>query len=173
METAFQGRISHSSNFKSADGFKDKTVLLVGFGNSAIQCASDLAPIAKKVYLSTRRGTWLLPTTNTANEPWDLTFNTRFNYLGRRIIPKYIRNWLWEISLNERFDHVSAGIQPDHRFLAASFTFAKNGFIDYLNSKRVEIVQNLLSFTEAGVELVDKSVIDNVDEVNLNLESVV
>uniref|UniRef100_A0A914NZ12 Flavin-containing monooxygenase n=1 Tax=Panagrolaimus davidi TaxID=227884 RepID=A0A914NZ12_9BILA len=165
METAFQGKISHSSNFKSSDGYKDKTVVLVGFGNSAVQCACDLVPIAKKVYISTRRGSWLYPATTTTNEPWDISHNSRIHYFGRKFIPKYIRNWLWEISINERFDHVSAGIEPDHRFLAANYTFAKNGFLDYLNAKRIEIVQNLLSFTETGVELVDKRVIEHVDEV--------
>ena len=165
MEKNFKGRISHSSEIKSVDGFKNKVVLLVGFGNSAIQLACDLAPIAKEIHVSTRRGSWLLPTLDSSSEPWDISYNSRLHYYGRKVIPKYFRNWLWEIRANENFDHVSAGIQPDHRFLATNFTFSRNGLIDYLISQRIKVKPNLLSFTEDGVEFVDKSVIEHVDEV--------
>ena len=166
MEKSFKGKISHSSEIKNVSGFKDKIVVLIGFGNSAVQLASDLAPIAKEIHISTRRGSWLLPTLDDSSEPWDISYNSRLHYYGRQLIPKYFRNWLWEIRANEKLDHVSAGIQPDHRFLATNFTFSRNGFIDYLISQRIKVKPNLLSFTEDGVEFVDKSVIEHVDEVS-------
>lgn len=41
---------------KSLKRFKDKTVIISGGGNSAIDWANELEPIAKKVYLSYRKG---------------------------------------------------------------------------------------------------------------------
>lgn len=51
LEGAFRGRISHSSDFKSADQYYDKTIVLVGFGNSAADIARALGYVAKKVCL--------------------------------------------------------------------------------------------------------------------------
>lgn len=42
---------------KSLKRFKDKTVIISGGGNSAIDWANELEPIAKKVYLSYRKST--------------------------------------------------------------------------------------------------------------------
>ncbi|WP_027410295.1 NAD(P)/FAD-dependent oxidoreductase [Anoxybacteroides tepidamans] len=41
---------------KSLKRFKDKTVIISGGGNAAIDWANELVPIAKKVYLTYRRG---------------------------------------------------------------------------------------------------------------------
>lgn len=48
MEKKFKGSIIHSSNYKNSEIFKNESVLLIGFGNSAISIACDIAPIAKK-----------------------------------------------------------------------------------------------------------------------------
>ncbi|WP_456276222.1 NAD(P)/FAD-dependent oxidoreductase [Bacillus sp. AK128] len=42
---------------KSLQYFKDRTVIISGGGNSAIDWANELEPIAKKVYLTHRKGT--------------------------------------------------------------------------------------------------------------------
>ncbi|MED4403417.1 NAD(P)/FAD-dependent oxidoreductase [Metabacillus fastidiosus] len=42
---------------KSLKHFKDKTVIISGGGNSAVDWANELEPIAKKVYLAYRKGT--------------------------------------------------------------------------------------------------------------------
>uniref|UniRef100_A0A914DRV3 Flavin-containing monooxygenase n=1 Tax=Acrobeloides nanus TaxID=290746 RepID=A0A914DRV3_9BILA len=166
-EKKFKGRIIHAQNFKSSYGYHNKVVLIVGFGNSAVDCASALAGVAKQVYLSTRRGSWLLPQqSKNGGAPWDLSYNTRFSYLGRKVIPKYLRNWLWEMELNERFDHSAAGVQPKHRFLSANFTFS-NDLPRHLTNGRVKIKPNILSFTDTGVEFTDQTIVEQVDEVIL------
>lgn len=43
---------------KSLQHFKDKTVIISGGGNSAIDWANELEPVAKKVYVTYRKGTF-------------------------------------------------------------------------------------------------------------------
>jgi cation diffusion facilitator CzcD-associated flavoprotein CzcO len=63
---AFDGTTLHSHAYR--DPFdpvdmRGKTVVVVGMGNSAMDIASELAqrPIAKKLWVSARRGVWVLP----------------------------------------------------------------------------------------------------------------
>ena len=57
----FGGRILHSSEFRSAAGFRDKRVLVVGFGNSACELGLDLAEHGAAVRHSVRSGVNVLP----------------------------------------------------------------------------------------------------------------
>lgn len=52
----FKGRTIHSHSYKDHIGYEDKTVVVVGIGNSGVDVACELARIAKQVYISTRRG---------------------------------------------------------------------------------------------------------------------
>ena len=51
---AFTGTVLHSSEYRSPTGWEDARVVVVGAGNSAVQIAADLAPVAR-VTLATRR----------------------------------------------------------------------------------------------------------------------
>ena len=55
------GDVIHSHDYRTADRFEGKNVLVVGIGNSAVDIAVDLCRQAKQVYLSTRRGAWIMP----------------------------------------------------------------------------------------------------------------
>lgn len=57
----FDGTIIHSSEYRTADAFDDKSVLVVGIGNSAVDIAVDLCKRAKSVTLSTRTGAYVMP----------------------------------------------------------------------------------------------------------------
>jgi dimethylaniline monooxygenase (N-oxide forming) len=57
----FHGTIIHSHDYRTAAPFEDQRVLVVGIGNSAVDIAVDLCRQAKSVYLSTRRGAWVMP----------------------------------------------------------------------------------------------------------------
>lgn len=45
----FQGRVLHSHSYKDATGFEDKTVLVVGSGNSGVDVSVETSRVAKKV----------------------------------------------------------------------------------------------------------------------------
>jgi glycine/D-amino acid oxidase-like deaminating enzyme len=57
----FDGHAIHSHDYRTAEPFDDKRVLVVGIGNSAVDIAVDLCRRAKQVYLSTRRSAWVMP----------------------------------------------------------------------------------------------------------------
>lgn len=60
MDT-FTATQQHSHTYKDPYPFKDKVVVLVGIGNSAVDVATEVSRWAKSVYLVTRRGAWVLP----------------------------------------------------------------------------------------------------------------
>ena len=45
----FKGKVIHTQQYKDNQEFVDKTVLVLGIGNSAADVASDLAPVTKQV----------------------------------------------------------------------------------------------------------------------------
>lgn len=57
----FDGTVLHSHDYRTADPFEGKNVLVVGIGNSAVDIAVDLARRARSVCLSTRRSAWIMP----------------------------------------------------------------------------------------------------------------
>lgn len=46
---SLQGKIIHSHSYKSHVGYEDKTVVVVGIGNSGVDVAVELSRIAKQV----------------------------------------------------------------------------------------------------------------------------
>lgn len=57
----FNGSITHSHYYKTPDEYADQNVLVVGFGNSAMDISCELSNIAKNVFLSVRRGFFVTP----------------------------------------------------------------------------------------------------------------
>lgn len=48
-EELFKGKISHTHTFKSAKGYEDKVVAVVGIGNSGVDAAVELSFVTKVV----------------------------------------------------------------------------------------------------------------------------
>jgi len=57
----FNGEILHSHQYKKAEGFAHKKVLVVGGGNSACDVAVEIARVATHTHISMRRGCHILP----------------------------------------------------------------------------------------------------------------
>jgi cation diffusion facilitator CzcD-associated flavoprotein CzcO len=57
----FDGLAMHSHHYRTAEPFKDKHVLVVGIGNSAVDIAVDVCKSARSTLLSTRRSAWVMP----------------------------------------------------------------------------------------------------------------
>lgn len=57
----FQGETTHSRHYRNPQGLAGLNVLVVGIGNSGVDIACEAAEVANRVYLSTRRGAYILP----------------------------------------------------------------------------------------------------------------
>jgi len=58
---SFDGVQMHAHHYIDNDGFRDKNVLVVGIGNSAMDIAVESTFVARKTFLSSRRGAYILP----------------------------------------------------------------------------------------------------------------
>ena len=58
-QNKFKGRLSHAHDYKTPNGFEEDRVIVVGLGNSGGDIAAELSIVSKKVFLSTRRGSWI------------------------------------------------------------------------------------------------------------------
>jgi cation diffusion facilitator CzcD-associated flavoprotein CzcO len=57
----FDGVQMHSHHYVENTDFRDKNVLVVGIGNSAMDIAVESSFVARKTFLSSRRGAYILP----------------------------------------------------------------------------------------------------------------
>jgi dimethylaniline monooxygenase (N-oxide forming) len=57
----FDGVQMHSHHYLENSDFRDKNVLVVGIGNSAMDIAVESSFVARKTFLSSRRGAYILP----------------------------------------------------------------------------------------------------------------
>jgi cation diffusion facilitator CzcD-associated flavoprotein CzcO len=57
----FAGEQLHALDYRDAENYRDRNVLVVGMGNSAMDIATDISHFAARTLLSTRRGTWVIP----------------------------------------------------------------------------------------------------------------
>jgi Flavin-binding monooxygenase-like len=58
---SFSGQMIHSVQYKSSELLKDKTVLVIGAGNSGCDIACDVARNARRTFISMRRGYHFIP----------------------------------------------------------------------------------------------------------------
>ncbi|PIO24345.1 hypothetical protein AB205_0091760, partial [Aquarana catesbeiana] len=117
-----------------------------------------------KVYLSTRRGCWVMSRVFDQGYPCDICFDTRFQTLLRNTLPTPIVTWLTEKKMNEWFDHAHYGLQPRD-----STQFKEPLFNDELPSRiicgYVIVKPNLTEFTETSVKFNDGTIEENIDVV--------
>uniref|UniRef100_A0A8D2DTU9 Dimethylaniline monooxygenase [N-oxide-forming] n=1 Tax=Sciurus vulgaris TaxID=55149 RepID=A0A8D2DTU9_SCIVU len=111
----FKGQYFHSRQYKYPDMFKDKRVLVVGMGNSGTDIAVEASHMAKKVFLSTTGGAWVMSRISDSGNPWDMVFTTRFQNMLRNALPTPVANWLLARKMNSWFNHANYGLVPEDR----------------------------------------------------------
>lgn len=143
----FQGTVKHTHSLKTDKGYEDKAVLVVGIGNSGVDAAVEICPRSKKVYLSTRRGSWIYTRLLFGGMLSDMFFLKRmFNIF----FFWNLRDTFMEFFLNLKFDHEKCGLKPNHRATAAHVTI-NDALPNFILSGRVVLKQNVEKFTKNGV----------------------
>ncbi|KFQ73491.1 Dimethylaniline monooxygenase [N-oxide-forming] 5, partial [Phaethon lepturus] len=145
----FKGRYLHSRDYKDAWDFMDKRVVLIGIGNSGSDLAVEISQTAKQVFLSTRRGAWILNRVGDQGYPIDIIITTRMKMFLKKILSPSMVSSFAEKQLNMRFDHAHYGLKPKHRVLDQHPTI-NDDLPNRIISGRVLVKPNVQEFTETS-----------------------
>ncbi|KAM6262684.1 LOW QUALITY PROTEIN: uncharacterized protein LJ264_006376 [Porphyrio hochstetteri] len=145
----FKGRYLHSRDYKDSQDFRDKMVVVVGIGNSGSDLAVEISQAAKQVFLSTRRGAWILNRVGDQGYPIDIIFTTRMKtFLKNLMSPSMVSSFV-EKQLNMRFNHSHYGLKPKHRIIDQHPTI-NDDLPNRIISGRVRVKPNIQEFTETA-----------------------
>uniref|UniRef100_A0A4X2KB83 Flavin-containing monooxygenase n=1 Tax=Vombatus ursinus TaxID=29139 RepID=A0A4X2KB83_VOMUR len=160
----FKGQILHSWKYKQPEHFRDKRVVMIGLGNSGADITVDLSHAVKKIFLSTRSGSWVVNRVSDNGFPLDVTYFTRFRNIIRHFTPLCLLNRWGENKLNSRFNHTHYGLKPSHRFLS-KYPIVGDDLPNGIISGRIAVKPNVKEFTETAVIFEDGTKEDNIDAV--------
>lgn len=152
----------HSRDYKYADdSFRDKTVVVVGFANSALDVAVNLSTVARQVFLSTRRINWVLPC-HYKSTPFDVyVLNQARLWLYSWLPYTYFSRFVERVA-NNAWDHRALGVQPSHSAMTQGLVI--NQYIDgKILDGTVKVRGPPQRFTETGLFMND--VEEDVDAV--------
>jgi cation diffusion facilitator CzcD-associated flavoprotein CzcO len=96
----FSGKVLHSSQYKSPDQIKGRKVVVVGFGKSALDIATDAVQWATDVSLVFRNAYWPVPLRILGLIDFRIIF---LNRLAGGFLPLYQRPYKWEKNLHKYF----------------------------------------------------------------------
>ncbi|NXX17214.1 FMO5 monooxygenase, partial [Podargus strigoides] len=159
----FEGWYLHSRDYKNPQSFSGKRVVVVGTGNSGIDIAVELSHAAEQVFLSTKRGTWVLHRVADGGYPFDFSYISRFTQLLHSLLPHTTSSFILERKVNARFDHALYGLQPRHRILDQHPT-VNDDLPNRIISGRVLVKPNIQEFTETSAVFEDGTR-ENIDAV--------
>lgn len=159
----FKGKYFHSRDYKTPEEWRNKKVVVIGIGASGGDVAVELSRVTKQLYLSTRRGAWILNRVGDNGVPLDLNFNRVLEFL-RKILPFGFFCSLGENQLNQRFDHALYNLKPKHRLFSQHPT-VNDELPNRILSGTVQVKPNIHRFCGSSVEFDDGSVVEDVDLV--------
>lgn len=159
----FEGTYFHSRDYKTPEEWRNKKAVVIGIGNSGGDIAVELSRVTKQLYLSTRRGAWIMNRVGDNGFPLDLHFNRVLDFL-RLILPFGVYCGLGERQLNQRFDHALYNLKPKHRLFSQHPT-VNDELPNRILSGTVQVKPNICRLQGSSVEFDDGSVVEDVDLV--------
>ncbi|XP_056337116.1 flavin-containing monooxygenase 5-like [Danio aesculapii] len=160
----FKGTFFHSRDYKNPEDWRGKRAVVIGIGNSGGDIAVELSRMAKQVYLSTRKGSWILNRVGDNGIPSDMLFNRRLQIWFLKMLPVGFVNNVGEGRLNKRFDHKLYGLQPEHRFFS-QHPMVNDDLPNRILSGTVSVKPNVQEFRGSSVVFEDGTVEDDIDLV--------
>ncbi|XP_030583360.1 dimethylaniline monooxygenase [N-oxide-forming] 5-like [Archocentrus centrarchus] len=160
----FSGRCLHSWEYKDADVFRGKRVVVVGIGNSGGDIAVQISRSAKKTFLSTRQGAWVVGKMSTSGLPIDMAGIKRINNILNWLLPNTLVNWAVERALNKKYDHRLYGLKPKHRPMDRKLLI-NDDLPGQILQGALAMKHNLKGFKDSGVVFEDGTVEENIDAV--------
>ncbi|CAL8309172.1 unnamed protein product [Lota lota] len=160
----FEGKYFHSWDYKGPEDMHGKRVVVIGIGNSGGDIAVEGSRVAEQVYLSTRRGAWIVRQVSDNGLPLDMKYNTRFVHILFQLLPITFLNWLGEGKVNAMYDHTMYAIKPKHRLFSQIPVFNDDLPLKILSGS-VVIKPNIKEIHGSSVVFEDDSVLEKVDVI--------
>ncbi|XP_065600158.1 dimethylaniline monooxygenase [N-oxide-forming] 2-like isoform X2 [Cyrtonyx montezumae] len=163
IETRFRGQYFHSQEYKDADAFRGKRVLVVGTGNTGCDIAVEMSHVAAKVFLSARSSTWVFSRVANHGFPWDMVSTTRFNHFLEWLLPSAIMKRIKFGKMNSWFNHEIYGLASAK---SSNFHFIINESLPFrMLSGTIVLKSNVKEFTETSAIFEDGTTEENIDVV--------
>ncbi|KAJ8277844.1 hypothetical protein GJAV_G00080760 [Gymnothorax javanicus] len=160
----FEGKVFHSWEYKGPEELHGKRIVVIGIGNSGSDIAVECSRIAEQVYVSTRRGAWVVRMVSDNGLPVDMKYNTRFVHILFQLLPVNVLNWIGENKLNAMYDHTMYALKPKHR-LFSQIPVINDDLPLKILAGSVVLKPNVKEFRGSTAIFEDGSVVDKVDVV--------
>ena len=147
----FDGLVMHAHAYDEPDVFKNKRVVILGMGNSAMDIAVEASYTAERVVLCSRRGAWIVPK-YIFGRPLDTFFTDPR-------VPFRVRRRLGEAMLRATVGDLKRyGLpEPDHRFGSAHPTISGR-ILDRLSHGAIHYRPNIAALEGDQIRFVDGTV---------------
>lgn len=148
----FDGDVIHSHHYRTAEPYRDRNVLVVGLGNSAVDIAADVARQARSTHLSTRRSAWIMPKyiMGIPTDRWSAFLTRKLRLptpLARAVLG---RLKVLAVGRQERF-----GVpRPEHPIWREHATISQD-LLPYVGHGRIRMRPNVARLDGGGVEFSD------------------
>ncbi|KAH9514067.1 Cyclopentanone 1,2-monooxygenase (CPMO) [Bulinus truncatus] len=159
----FKGVTMHSKEFKDIRSVTGSRAVVVGIGNSGGDVSVELSKYMK-VFLSTRRGAWILNRLVQNGLPWDYSYHCRLSRFLMSFMPRSYKNEKRKSLLNQKFCHDLYHLTPVHEPDATHPT-VNDELPNRIAAGMIKVKPNIQSFTEKGVAFEDGTFEDNIDLV--------
>ncbi|XP_034036299.1 LOW QUALITY PROTEIN: dimethylaniline monooxygenase [N-oxide-forming] 5-like [Thalassophryne amazonica] len=160
----FEGKYFHSWDYKGSEEMLGKRVVVIGIGNSGSDIAVESSRVAEQVYMSTRRGAWIIRQVSDDGVPVDMKYNTRFAHILFQLLPVNWLNWYGEKKLNAMYDHTMYAIKPKHR-LFSQIPIINDDLPFRILSGSVILKPNVKEIRGSTVVFDDGSIVEKVDVI--------
>uniref|UniRef100_A0A8C7FT26 Flavin-containing monooxygenase n=1 Tax=Oncorhynchus kisutch TaxID=8019 RepID=A0A8C7FT26_ONCKI len=161
---SFEGKYFHSWDYKGPENLHGKRVVVIGIGNSGGDIAVESSRVAEQVYLSTRRGAWVIRVLSDNGLPVDMKYNTRFVHILFQLLPVNWLSWFGEKKLNAMYDHTMYALKPKHR-LFSTIPVINDELPNKILTGGVMVKPNVQQIRGSSVVFEDGSVVDKVDVI--------
>lgn len=148
----FNGRVTHSRTYRDALPYVDSRILVVGVGNSGADIACEVARVARRAYLSTRRSAYIIPRyiLGRPTDKWLWAPLTRLPWPAQRLLYRL----LLHIGVG---DQTNYGVPyPRHRLLSEHPTMSAD-LLNLVSLGEVILKPDVAELCGAEVRFVDGS----------------
>jgi cation diffusion facilitator CzcD-associated flavoprotein CzcO len=149
----FAGCTLHSHEYRTPDAMADKNVLVVGLGNSGCDIACEVSRVARRTFLSTRRGGHIIP-----------------KYLFGKPLDRVVPAWVWRhlpLWIFQRMFGAALRLsrgpveryglpKPQHRILEEHPTISSD-LLNLIGHGRIQVKPNVSELSGDSVRFADES----------------